>query len=99
MTMQLNFRSAHLYAIIPTKQASHSEMPEHLGAVILVTTAPECDSVENYGKMFTEAAREKRNCDLKSLSEVREGSSSEIKQKKENYQRKEGDVQEEPVRL
>lgn len=63
-------------------------MPEHLDTVILVNTAPECDSTENYGKIFTEAAREKRDCDLNSLSKAHEGSSSELKKKKRKKQAK-----------
>lgn len=57
METQLNFRSTHLYAIILTKKAGYNEIPGHLGTVILADTGPECDSDENYRKIFIEAAR------------------------------------------
>lgn len=59
MEMQLNFRSAHLYAINPAKKAGYNEIPEHLGPVILPNTGPECSSVKYYRKIYIETAREK----------------------------------------
>lgn len=84
MEMQLNFRSAHLYAINPAKKAGYNEILEHLGPVILPNTGPECSSVKYYKKIYIETAREK-NCDSKRLAYAHERPSSEFKKQREIY--------------